>query len=164
MSRLTWFFFALMFLLCPAVRAQTLTSDLRGIYVYSSDVSQISAAYARSVTAALSLPGTDGIVLVIGWKAIEPAMGQYQWSTLDRWIGQAVSLGKKIELAVTPGSDTPSWLFQPAPTGAGATPLNFTISPHAGATGVCDAETIAAPWGVSRAASPTPTRHLQRLA
>jgi hypothetical protein len=47
---------------------------------------------------------------------------------------------------VTAGSDTPSWLFQSPPAGAGAVPLSFTISPHSGATGRCDAETIAAPW------------------
>lgn len=118
--------------------------DLRGIYVYSSDVSQISSGYATKVTSSLAVPGMDGIVLVIGWKAIEPARGQYQWSTLDQWIHAAA--GKKIDLTIPAGSATPSWLFQPPPAGAGAKPLAFTISPHGGATGVCDSETIAAPW------------------
>jgi hypothetical protein len=72
----------------------------------------------------------DGVAVVIGWDAIEPAIGQYQWALLDQWVGQAVSLGKKIALVIMAGASTPSWLFQVAPTGAGATPLSFTISPY----------------------------------
>ena len=120
--------------------------DLRGIYVYSSDVSQISTGYANKVTSSLGVPGMDGIVLVIAWASIEPSIGQYQWSTLDQWMHQAVAAGKKIDLTVTAGADTPSWVFQPAPAGGGARSLTFTISPHGGATGVCDTETIAPPW------------------
>jgi hypothetical protein len=134
----------IVFLACAAVPAQA--ADLRGIYVYSGDVAQISKGSANNVTASLSVPGVDGIVLVIAWSAIEPSMGQYQWTTLDLWTHRAVTLGKKIDLTITAGSDTPSWLFQPAPSGAGAAPLSFTISPHGGATGVCDSETLAPPW------------------
>jgi hypothetical protein len=138
--------FVVISLACAIVPARSLVADLRGIYVYSSDVSQISKGYANNVTASLGVPGVDGIVLVIGWSAIEPSMGQYQWSTLDQWTHRAVASGKKIDLTITAGSDTPSWLFQPVPSGAGAVPLDFTISPHSGATGVCDSETVAAPW------------------
>ncbi|HXA17617.1 MAG TPA: beta-galactosidase [Thermoanaerobaculia bacterium] len=135
--------FLLIFL---AFAARSQAADVRGIYVYSSDVSQISKGTANNVTASLSVPGVDGIVLVISWSSIEPSMGQYQWTTLDLWTHRAVTLGKKIDLTITAGSDTPSWLFQAAPSGAGAAPLAFTISPHGGATGVCDSETVAAPW------------------
>lgn len=121
-------------------------ADVRGIYVYSSDVSQIAKGYANGVTASLAVPGVDGIVLVISWSSLEPAMGQYQWTTLDQWIHLAASAGRKIDLTITAGADTPSWLFQTAPAGPGATPIQFTISPHSGATGVCQSETIATPW------------------
>ena len=121
-------------------------ADLRGIYVYSSDVSQISANYAKTLDASLNVPGTDGVVLVIGWSSIEPNMGQYQWTNLDQWVDKAISSGKKIDLTLTAGVNTPSWLFQPAPVGAGARALNFTVSPHSGATGKCDSEIIAPPW------------------
>jgi glycosyl hydrolase family 42 (putative beta-galactosidase) len=130
----------------PAPAEQETPADLRGIYVYTGDVSTISAGYADLVTASLKVPGVDGMVLVIGWSAVEPSMGQYQWAKLDQWMSAAVSAGKKVDLTVTAGSDTPSWLFQPVPAGAGATPLDFTISPHSGQTGRCDSETIAAPW------------------
>lgn len=130
--------------LLAAARAHA--ADIRGMYVYSSDVSQISKGYANNVTAALHLVGMDGIVLVIGWGAVEPAMGQYQWSTLDSWLTTAETSGRKVDLTITAGNDTPAWLFQPPPTGAGAKAVAFTISPHGGATGVCDSETIAPPW------------------
>jgi len=137
--------FALILLACAAA-VESRAADLRGIYVYSSDVSQISKGYANNVTTSLSVPGVDGIVLVIAWSSIEPSLGQYQWTTLDLWTHRAVALGKKIDLTITAGSDTPSWLFQAPPAGAGANPIAFTISPHSGATGVCDSETLAAPW------------------
>ena len=131
---------------CPRAWTQNPPVDLRGIYIYTNDVSQITKSTATALTSSFNVPGVDGVVVVIGWTAIEPAMGQYQWSTLDQWIGQAMSSGKKIDLTVTAGIATPSWLFEPAPAGAGAKALSFTVSPHAGATGVCDSETIAAPW------------------
>jgi len=129
-------------LLALRARAQ----DIRGIYVFSNDVSQISTQTGKNVTAALGLPGTDGLALVIGWDAIEPTMGNYDFGLLDQWIHAAIAGNKKIELVITAGSATPSWMFQPAPVGAGVTPLNFTISPHSGQTGLCQSETMAAPW------------------
>jgi hypothetical protein len=137
---------ALTLLACPILQAQSGSPDARGIYVYSSDVSQISKGYANGVTASLHVLGVDGLVLVIGWSALEPSMGQYQWSLLDQWMSQAATSGKKVDLTITAGSDTPAWLFDPPPGGAGAFPLLFAISPHSGATGVCDSETIARPW------------------
>jgi hypothetical protein len=128
------------------VAPQSPSVDLRGIYVYTNDVSQITQATANNLTASFSIPGVDGVAVVIGWDAIEPAMGQYQWTLLDQWLGQAIALNKKIDLVVMAGGSTPSWLFQPAPVGAGAQPLNFTISPHNGVTSKCDAETMASPW------------------
>jgi hypothetical protein len=136
----------LILLVGPTAAAQSSPADLRGIYVYSSDVAQISSGYAKMLAESLSVPGVDGLVLVIGWDAVEPAMGQYQWATLDQWMSMAIALHKKIDLTVKAGTNTPAWLFQPPPAGAGAAPLSFTVSPHSGKTGVCDSETIAAPW------------------
>ena len=129
-----------------AAGADDRPSDIRGIYVYSNDVSKLSTSSANAVRSSLGVPGMDGIAIVIAWSAIEPAMGQYQWTLLDSWLSSAITAGKKIDLVVMAGASTPSWLFDPQPSGGGAHPLNFTISPHSGATGQCDAETIAAPW------------------
>ena len=94
--------------------------DLRGIYIYTNDVSQVSKPTAAQLTQAFGIPGVDGVAVVIGWNAIEPSRGQYQWTVLDQWIGQVAALGLKIDLVVPAGSSTPGWLFQPLPTGAGA--------------------------------------------
>ena len=138
--------FATTFVVAVTSFAQTPSVDLRGVYVYSNDVSRISKPTANALTASLGVPGMDGIVVVIAWSAIEPSLGQFQWTTLDPWLQQAVSSGKKVDLVITAGDGMPSWLFAPPPGGAGAKALNFTISPHSGATGTCDSETLAAPW------------------
>jgi uncharacterized protein (TIGR03437 family) len=121
-------------------------ADLRGVYVYTNAVNQLSKPTAAAVTAALNIPGDDGVALVIGWDGLEPSPGQYEWALLDQWMTLATSRGKKIDLIIPAGASEPAWLFQAAPTGAGATPLNFTITPHGGATSECQSETIARPW------------------
>ncbi len=122
-------------------------TDLRGIYIYSSDVSRISSNYAQTLSNALAVPGVDGLALVIGWQGLEPTNQVFSWTNVDSWMNQAVTLGKKVDLAIPAGSSTPGWLFEATTNGgAGATPLNFTISPHSGATSNCIPETIAAPW------------------
>lgn len=129
-------------------------ADLRGIYVYSSDVSSISSNYSQMVSNALTEPGVDGLVLVVAWVAIEPTNHIYHWTNIDLWMNRAVALDKKVDLAILGGSSTPPWLFDPpGSNGAGATPLNFTISPHSGATSNCIPETIAAPWDTNFLAS-----------
>jgi hypothetical protein len=121
--------------------------DLRGIYVYSSDVYQISSTYSNTLAQSLLVPGVDGLVLVAGWASIQPSRSQFNWTNFDQWMTQKVVLGKKIELAIPAGQDIPDWLFQPATNGgAGAAPLYFTVSPHEGATSNCIFETIVAPW------------------
>ncbi len=122
-------------------------ADLRGIYVYSSDVSQVSSNYAVTLTNALNQPGVDGLVLVIAWSAIEPTNHIFHWTDLDQWMNTAAGLGKKIDLAIPAGINMPAWLFEPPGSGgAGSMPLQFTVSPHQGATSNCISETIAAPW------------------
>jgi hypothetical protein len=111
-----------------------------------NEIPRITDRNATALAASLNGPGVDGLVLVIGWDALEPAMGQYQWAVLDQWMSRAVSSGKKVDLSVSAGINTPSWLFQPAPGGAGATPLSFSAARKNGQKGVCEAETIAAPW------------------
>ncbi len=119
-------------------------ADLRGIYV-DSNALPVSAANTTALNAALTVPGVDGLVLVLGWDGLEPAMGQYQWATLDQWMSLAVSLHKKVDLSIRADYHTPSWLFQPAPAGAGAQPLYFSFTRKPGDT-TCLKETIAAPW------------------
>lgn len=125
---------------CALVALQAGAADLRGVYVYTNDLSHLAKPTQNAVMSAMAVPGMDGVVLVIAWSAIEPSQGQFDWTTLDPWLQQSVALHKKIDLIVTAGSDEPSWLFP------SAKPLAFTISPHGGATGQCQSLTMAAPW------------------
>jgi uncharacterized protein (TIGR03437 family) len=122
--------------------AQTST-DLRGIYVSGTDF-PVSKQAAAALADALTVPGVDGLLFGIAWDSLEPGMNQYDWSTLDEWMGRAISLGRKVKLSF-PAHSAPAWLFQPAPTGGGAKPLTFSYAPHAGLKG-CFSETIAAPF------------------
>jgi uncharacterized protein (TIGR03437 family) len=135
-----------LWLTCFFVFAASAQTDVRGIFIYTNDISQITNAIATQLKQSFSIPGVDGAAIVIGWDAIEPSLGQYEWTLLDQWIAQVVALGKKIDLVIPSGSATPSWLFQPAPAGAGAQELKFTVSPHNGQTSVCETDNIAAPW------------------
>lgn len=121
-------------------------ADFRGIYIYTNDVSQVTNATSNQLAKAIAQPGVDGVAIVLGWNALEPSMGKYDWTLLDQWINLAVTLGRKIDLVIPAGSATPDWLFNPAPSGAGATKLSFEVSPHSGLTGKCDSTIIAPPW------------------
>lgn len=125
------------------IHEQSLLVDLRGIRVGCNGIVRENPT---SLDAALRVPGVDGLVLNIGWDELEPAMGGYKWDTLDLWINRADSLGKQITLSVAAGLRTPSWLFQPRPNGGGAVQLSFSIGRKGGNTGVCEPDTIAAPW------------------
>lgn len=140
MKKTLWFPF---FLACAAAHAQSPSNDLRGIYV-DSNAFPISQQNAAALTASLTVHGVDGLVLVLAWDKIEPALGQYQWDTLDQWMEMAVSAGLRVELSVR-ADLAPAWLFQQAPGGAGANPLTFSYAPKDGSK-VCNSETIAAPW------------------
>ena len=130
----------------PTSASPSTPTDIRGIYVYIPLDTPISSPSAQSFQAVLNLPGMDGMLLVGLWNSIEPTMGQYDWSDLDKWMNYAISKGKKITLVIRSGDGTPQWVFQPAPNGAGAQALNFTSTPHQGKTNKCDSETLAAPW------------------
>jgi len=120
-------------------------ADLRGIYVVSAGL-PLSTSNSAALAASFNVPGVDGCVLGLSWSNIEPTLGSNNWHDLDAWMSNAVVVNLKVNVAVRAGNDTPSWLFLPPPTGAGATPLTFGYSPQDGQTTNCQVETIAAPW------------------
>jgi hypothetical protein len=135
---------------CPAqfsppfeLHVTTQTPDVRGIYVSSYGL-PTRKADSVAVIDALNVPGVDGMLLVISWKVLEPGMGKFNWPLLDRWMNIAAGAGKKIELSI-PGELTPNWLFQPAPVGAGISPLYFTFTRRPTDT-TCLSDTLARPW------------------
>jgi len=124
----------------------TQPADLRGIYVYVNLGTSTNSPAAIPFTTALNLPGVDGMLLVGLWSSVETNLNQYDWRNLDAWMNCAIAAGKKIDISIRAGDGIPAWLFQPAPNGGGATPLDFTVSPHSGKRGQCDSETNTIPW------------------
>src|SRR5215475_5585413 len=121
---------AAVFLPFPASAEQSNHSaeNSRGVYLYSLNVAiEKPPSQAPQVIEALKEPGTDGITLVQGWQDVEPLHGIYVWdlmppgqSLFDQWVAAAMEAGKKINLAIRAGKDTPCWLFreQAQPCGA----------------------------------------------
>jgi hypothetical protein len=130
----------------PMAHAQVPSPDVRGLYVYTNNIPTLNSTEITQLNSALLLPGIDGIATVFGGADLETAPGQYSWTVLDQWIGKVAAAGKKIDLVVTAGNDTPNWLFQPAPAGGGATPLTFSVTSDTRANGICQSTTIAKPW------------------
>jgi len=141
--------FAALLLAAGAAHAQTI-ADQRGLFVYTEHLTQD----AQDLSQALTVPGIDGITLLLDWGAVETALGTYNFTTLDQWIKAAVSSGKKLTLAIRSGANTPCWLFQAPACGsgynkpyAGATELDFEVSARQGiGQAGCTATAIAAPW------------------
>ncbi len=121
--------------------ATAFAQDFRGIYVFTNNVGTLSKPVVAAVQSAIALDGVDGVVIDIGWNSVEPSKGQYDFTLIDQWMQTAIAKGRRVDLAIMAGSSTPSWLFQ-----SGSTELDFTISPHGGATGQCQQVAMAAPW------------------
>jgi len=130
--------------------SQSGPSAPRGIYLYSEHLAQD----APQLIQALTVPGVDGLTLLLGWASLEPDRSSFDWSELDQWMAAAAASNKQVALAIRAGQDTPCWLFQAPSCGsgygkpyAGATPLTFSVSPTEGVgQSKCNQETIAAPW------------------
>jgi hypothetical protein len=138
--------------------------DIRGIYLYSlNTVVDKFPGNSPQVISALSQPGVDGFTLVENWSQVEPQRGVFEWDNMpngdghfDQWVKAAVMAGRKINLAIRAGQDTPCWMFdlasQPCGPGyigsyAGARELTFVAASHQGQTQhPCDVVQIAAPW------------------
>ncbi len=137
---------------------------IRGIYLYSlNTVVDKFPGNSPQVTGALSEQGVDGFTLVENWSSIEPERGVFEWEKVpngqghfDQWVQAAVTAGRKINLAIRAGQDTPCWLFdlasQPCGPGyfgsyAGAREFTFVAASHQGQTQhPCEVVSMAAPW------------------
>jgi hypothetical protein len=85
----------------------------------------------------------DGVFLKLSWALIEPTPGVYDFTAFDQAINLAFENHKKVELGVTTGGLSPSWLMQ--------SPYNvqssvFIYSAHGGAKHACQTLTIPWPW------------------
>lgn len=101
-------------------------------------------AYLRSLYAeVLADPAISGITAGVHWDAIQVAdpfcsfdrtcafgSDGYDWSYVDDFFAEANAFHKSVQLIITPGTDSPSWLLAQLPTcdglfsAAGTAPAN----------------------------------------
>ena len=54
----------------------------------------------------------SGVCLTASWNEVEKEPGKIDFSTIDKAVGVMRSVGMKYEIAIKPGVDTPSWIFE----------------------------------------------------
>ena len=71
--------------------------------------------YQFTGTPQVNNPNLRGGILIIPWSTIEPAQGQFDWSSVDTQIAPWVAAGKKVAIRVQANevcdTDTPRWVF-----------------------------------------------------
>jgi hypothetical protein len=92
----------------------------------------------------LALPYVDGALMIRFWNEIEADAGQYDWTLLDADLGAIADAGKKAELAVGAGMNSPDWVCAP---GSGVQCLPLVYEQQLGPTfGPCDNTALPLPW------------------
>lgn len=115
-------------------------------------------AYLQSFYAGLLAdPAISGIAFGVHWDQTQPSSGNipssYDWSYLDDVFTAAGSAQKTVQIIMTPGVDSPSWLFSEIPScdplfTTGSAPANcgtvtFTGYPEQQRA---DTNTVPLPW------------------
>ena len=81
------------------------------------------SSFAKAVAAN---PNLTGICLHIGWKDIEKQSGKLDFSAIDKTVEVLRQIGRKYELSVKPGAETPAYVYE-----EGAKPfLTRANNPH----------------------------------
>ena len=66
-------------------------------------------------------PGLQGVFLRLSWKAVNPAQGVYDWTSLDREFIAALRHGKTVTVGLEVGGNSiPDWVFTTGAPGVGA--------------------------------------------
>jgi hypothetical protein len=113
-------------LAAPACLAGAQGPPLRtGLWV-TEKTSEAAANVAEFESAVRTNPHLSGICLTASWNEIEKGPGRIDFSSIDKSVEALHRVGRKYELALKPGVDTPSWVFQ-----EGAQGFDTSISnPH----------------------------------
>jgi hypothetical protein len=94
------------------VSPQPAAADLvSGLYAYVGHPDLPN--FAKANASAIAENFIDGAAIVVPWQEIEPQPGVYDWSILDRWVVQTVSLHKKLSVGIIAGLFAPAWLYGP---------------------------------------------------
>lgn len=113
---------------CPVDSKIVATREVDGTlwHLCTTDPSRTSPNYQKTMEATWSNPAVTGVFIRLKWSDLEPQRGQFDDSILLREVDAAVAHAKFYSIAIKSGAEgdaTPSWLFEPAPAGAGLTPV-----------------------------------------
>src|SRR5947199_2862009 len=96
-----------------------------GLWV-TQKISESAANPAGFEAAIRGNPHLAGVCLTVGWKEIETEPDKPDFSLIDKTVAVLHRIGKKYELALKPGIDTPAYVFR-----QGAQSLQTSITnPH----------------------------------
>jgi|SRR5436190_2320879 len=110
-----------------------------GLWV-TQKTSEAAANLSRFESEIRTNPSLSGVCLTASWNEIEKAPGQIDFSAIEKAIGVLRRLNIKYELALKPGVDTPSYVFE-----QGAQSFETSVSnPHRANFG--QAVRIPIPW------------------
>ena len=99
-------------------------ASFTGLYVISSPFS--GPNYFPVDANIVEAPQVDGVFASLEWFKVQPNgdAGVYDWTELETVLGQAVSAHKKVEIGLTGGGVSPSWVYT---NGAGVHRNQFVI-------------------------------------
>jgi len=129
----------------PRGSAATTLPDIRGIYV----VAQKGWLDDGQLAQAIAVPGVDGILVYVLWSVLTSPKAPpktYNWTMLDGMVQLAVSNGKKFEVGIVTGGDTPAWVFDAPPQGLGAAGQIFGYAQLGKPGAGCLHEHLPLPW------------------
>jgi len=98
--------------------------------------------YQRTMDSTWANPAVTGVFIRLKWSDFQTSPTTYDDTILLREVDKAVAAGKLYSIGIKSGAEgdaTPTWLFRPAPEGAGLTPVTLdwnedsaacTANPH----------------------------------
>jgi hypothetical protein len=84
-----------------------------GTYIFSKGKLSQSNQAAASAGTAISQDNCDGVRWKADWSAVEPTPDNYDWQYLDAAVALAAANGKRCDISVNAGINSPAWLFAP---------------------------------------------------
>ena len=98
--------------------------------------------YQRTMDSTWANPAVTGVFIRLKWSDLQTSPTTYDDTILLREVDKAIAAGKLYSIGIKSGAEgdaTPTWLFRPAPEGAGLTPVTLdwnedsaacTANPH----------------------------------
>ena len=117
---------------CVAPYMEKATRTVDSILWYlcgTGDSDPTSPNYQKTMDATWANPAITGVFIRMKWSDIQTGPTTYSDTAMRRMLGEvdkAVANGKVYSIAIKSGGEndaTPAWLFEPAPAGAGLTPV-----------------------------------------